>query len=121
MADLLASPYRFDSKVEVTITPSTYKVSLSTCTPVVKTNHCWIDRPFLSTGWLNPLPAQQGVPGWQRMSMMKYYVDEEEVTSPPAALEDSLWAYDGVVLPGGMIIVGRWWHPQQAAPNQDVS
>lgn len=39
--------------------------------------------------------------------MMKYYVDDEDDTSPLAAQEDSLWAYEGVVLPGGMVVVGR--------------
>ena len=72
-------------------------------------------------GWLNPLPPQQGIPGWQRMTMMKYFVEDEDTTSPYAALNDSLWAYEGVVLPGGMIIVGRWWHPASNGRDQDVS
>lgn len=25
---------------------------------------------------------------------------------------EALWAYEGVVLPGGEIIAGRWWSPQ---------
>lgn len=35
--------------------------------------------------------------------------------------ESSLWAYEGVVLPGGEIVVGRWWSPSaltQGAGNQ---
>lgn len=24
---------------------------------------------------------------------------------------ESLWAYEGIVLPGGNVIVGRWWSP----------
>lgn len=30
-----------------------------------------IDEDFSASGWLNPLPLQNGVPGWQRMTMMK--------------------------------------------------
>jgi len=33
---------------------------------------------------------------------------------------DDLWAYEGVVLPGGQVIVGRWWRPCEAAPLQGV-
>ena len=28
-----------------------------------------------------------------------------------AELNPGCWAYEGVVLPGGMIILGRWWSP----------
>lgn len=77
--------------------------------------------PFLASGWLNPLPPQQGIPGWQRLTMMKYYVDDEEETSPVAALRDSLWAYEGVVLPGGMIVLGRWWHPVPGRQDDEYS
>lgn len=28
-----------------------------------------------------------------------------------AELNNGCWAYEGVVLPGGMIILGRWWSP----------
>ena len=27
------------------------------------------------------------------------------------ALNGGCWAYEGVVLPGGMMILGRWWSP----------
>lgn len=59
---------------------------------------------FLASGWLNPLPRQHGIPGWQRLTMMKYYLkDNEEIDY------EALWAYEGVVLPGGQIVLGRWW------------
>lgn len=36
--------------------------------------------------------------------MMKYYL------TPSGTYDDgALWAYEGVVLPGGMLMVGRWW------------
>lgn len=40
------------------------------------------------------------------MTMMKYWKDEHGVMD-----FNSLWAYEGVVLPGGMVMLGRWWHP----------
>ncbi|TIA47678.1 hypothetical protein D6C79_04507 [Aureobasidium pullulans] len=62
---------------------------------------------FQASGWFNPLPPQHGIPGWHRMTMMKYYIDES--SGQPDL--DSLWAYEGVVLPGGMVMLGRWWSP----------
>jgi len=65
-------------------------------------------RQYYSAGYLNPLPPQEGIPGWQRMTMMKYFI------TPDGAFDaDALWAYEGVVLPGGQIIVGRWWSPEE--------
>ncbi|KAF2094571.1 hypothetical protein NA57DRAFT_60599 [Rhizodiscina lignyota] len=72
------------------------------------------DEPFRSKGWLNPLPSQYGIPGWQRMTMMKYF---EEPDGSPAM--DSLWAYEGVVIPGGKVIVGRWWSVSGLPINQN--
>lgn len=60
---------------------------------------------FLATGWMNPLPPQQGIPGWQRVTMMKYFADEDTGSID----REALWAYEGVVLPGGQIMLGRWW------------
>ena len=59
---------------------------------------------FCASGWLNPLPPQQGVPGWKRMTMMKYFIE------PDTGLIDheALWAYESVMLPGGQIMLGRW-------------
>ncbi|GAB7350915.1 hypothetical protein MBLNU459_g1427t1 [Dothideomycetes sp. NU459] len=73
-------------------------------------------EPFLASGWMNPLPPQHGVPGWMRMTMMKYFVDEHGAIDM-----DSLWAYEGVVLPGGMIAVGRWWHPIPGEPADEYT
>jgi hypothetical protein len=67
-------------------------------------------RDFYCTGWINPLPAQEGIPGWKRMTMMKYFLDNDNNFDL-----DALWAYEGIVLPGGQIIVGRWWSPED--PN----
>lgn len=65
------------------------------------------EEGFHADGWFNQLPPQSGIPGWQRMTMMKYYTSDEF----DAIDYNSLWAYEGLVLPGGKIIVGRWWSP----------
>ena len=67
-----------------------------------------VAEEFLASGWLNALPPQNEIPGWQRMTMMKYFADDDD----PAGIDVSaLWAYEGVVLPGGQIMLGRWWSP----------
>ncbi|KAF1814324.1 hypothetical protein P152DRAFT_267811 [Eremomyces bilateralis CBS 781.70] len=71
------------------------------------------DEDFFSQGFLNPLPSQNGVPGFQRITMMKYFEDGNP-------FEDALWAYEGVVLPGSKIIVGRWWSYQPQEPENFV-
>jgi hypothetical protein len=63
------------------------------------------DDFFFMTGWLNPLPDQYGIPGWQRITLMKHFQEELDLTD-----SENHWAYEGVVLPGGRIIVGRWWY-----------
>lgn len=60
---------------------------------------------FFADGWLNPLPPQHGIPGWQRITMMKYFVENGNIDM------DALWAYEGIMLPGGRLMVGRWWCP----------
>ncbi len=100
--------------------------------------------PYSCSGIIHALPPQSGIPGWQRITMMKVFGSEIQSapssqpastslpdnpfdnnsnnnTGPSAALtgandvpvvvDESCWAYEGVVLPGGMIMVGRWWSP----------
>ncbi|TKA76036.1 hypothetical protein B0A55_05109 [Friedmanniomyces simplex] len=76
-----------------------------------------VAEDFCAQGWLNALPAQQGVPGWQRMTMMKYYEDLQT----GGVDHDSLWAYEGVVLPGGQIMLGRWWSPGDGVGSEQYS
>ncbi|KAJ4367353.1 hypothetical protein N0V83_006934 [Neocucurbitaria cava] len=64
-----------------------------------------LDDDFNAIGWLNPLPPQAGIPGWQRITFMKHFMDDFDQVD-----QDNLWAYEGVVLPGGRIILGRWWY-----------
>jgi hypothetical protein len=61
---------------------------------------------FYANGWLNPLAPQQGIPGWQRVTFMKHFEEEYDQNVPD---KDDLWAYEGVVLPGGRLMFGRWW------------
>ena len=74
-----------------------------------------LEDDFHAIGWLNALPDQCGIPGWQRITFMKHFAENlDDVDS------DNLWAYEGVVLPGGRIIVGRWWFASETV-DFDVS
>ena len=86
--------------------------------------------PYVFAGNLHALPPQYGVPGWQRISFLKCFpaindhsssnfVEANPCLNPFYPRADGtfwdideldLWAYEGVVLPGGKIIVGRWWN-----------
>ncbi|KAI9748852.1 MAG: hypothetical protein M1835_007090 [Candelina submexicana] len=70
----------------------------------------WSDS--YGSGHIQEIPPQQGIPGWQRFTMMKYHIDENGFY-----LNSDSWAYEGVVLPGSQIILGRWWHPQPDPAN----
>jgi hypothetical protein len=72
-----------------------------------------LDDDFNAIGWLNPLPEQFGIPGWQRITFMKHFMDDFDQVE-----QDNLWAYEGVVLPGGRMILGRWWY---ASENVDFN
>jgi hypothetical protein len=64
------------------------------------------EEDFEIEGWLNPLPHQFGVPGWQRLTMMKYFYREDDYGNITDEIDmGALWAYEGVMLPGGKIIV----------------
>jgi len=34
--------------------------------------------------------------------------------------QDALWAYEGIVIPGGEIIVGRWWSADEEDPGVGI-
>ncbi len=133
-------------------------------------------EPYHCRGILHPLPPQHAIPGWHRITMMKYFdpADQEDASPPsspsgsetPSAnthsptsshssisprsttspthsphpindkptsftpvntppqlhhdyetedvdVDTDCWAYEGVVLPGGKIMLGRWWSPIQ--------
>ena len=58
-------------------------------------------------GRLQALPAQgqgsKAIHGFQRITMMEFYTSNGEYDPT------EVWGYEGCVLPGGRIIVGRWW------------
>ena len=69
-------------------------------------------------GWLTELPRQYDIPGWQRMTLLMYRYDATGVN----LIRDSMWSYDGIALPGGQIIIGRWMHVLEGQyENPDVS
>lgn len=74
------------------------------------------DEDFHGAGWLNQLPSQQGISGWKRMTMMKYFEDGEGGWD-----NNALWAYEGVVLPGGQVMLGRWWSPEEPVAGREVN
>ena len=74
------------------------------------------EEEFHMQGWLNPLPPQNGIPGWQRVTMMKYFVDKYDSIDMEA-----LWAYEGIMFPGGMIMMGRWWCPTDGVGEEMYS
>lgn len=93
------------------------------------------DEPFHCYGIIHAVPPQQGIPGWQRITMMKIFDESSNALSSGSAtsifgdrfsssesqtfehhggnvvVDDYCWAYEGVVLPGGKLIMGRWWSP----------
>ncbi|KAL9101466.1 MAG: hypothetical protein Q9163_003281 [Psora crenata] len=123
--------------------------------------------PFHCTGILHNLPPQFDIPGWQRVTLMKYLVQSDSISAslgassspsptfsatssilsassnasgmsaPPSdhagnpfgyhedggddedvMLDEHCWCYEGVVLPGGKIILGRWWQPLEEGGEQ---
>jgi hypothetical protein len=92
-------------------TRSSPRSSASPCTPP----HKYPLKTFYGTctseitsyfGRIHGLPPQQGIPGFQRMSCLRF-----SRSSDPNQSHDpeKIWGYEGCILPGGRIIVGRWW------------
>jgi hypothetical protein len=67
-------------------------------------------------GRVHAMPAQQGIPGFQRVTMMKYLPDEE---GNYGFGHTSGWAYEGCVLPGNEIMLGRWWRVEPDPAQQE--
>ena len=79
---------------------------------------------FICKGILHPLPPQQGIPGWQRITFVQYLALGNGLRGqfppdyPPRVTYDwdidiCSWSFEGVVLPGGKIMMGRWWSPTE--------
>ncbi|KAF8867301.1 hypothetical protein BDZ45DRAFT_577391, partial [Acephala macrosclerotiorum] len=70
-------------------------------------------------GRLHALVPQAGIHGYQRLTMMQFYTKVENgqhVYDP-----NQVWAYEGCVLPGGRIIVGRWWDAVADLDNPNIN
>lgn len=75
--------------------------------------HHVLEAPLNIAGLVHPLPPQDGIPGWQRFTMVSYrtpgsgsplegYLDAKEADIHAAAL------YKGVMFPGNSVIIGRY-------------
>ena len=56
-------------------------------------------------GRIHALPPQQGIPGFQRISFLRF-----QLCAHGELDESQIWGYEGCVMPGNRIIVGKWWH-----------
>jgi len=56
-------------------------------------------------GRIHAVPPQQGIPGFQRICFLKFCRSEYNEVDL-----EQIWKYEGCVLPGGRIIIGRWIH-----------
>ncbi|KAI9847748.1 MAG: hypothetical protein M1838_000793 [Thelocarpon superellum] len=90
-------------------------VARQTPSPYIKLKGSYIDEdsPHPIQGRLYAVPPQQGIPGWQRMMLMKY---EPDPSFPQDYIHTEVFLYDGVILPGGRIFMGRW---TQALPGAE--
>ena len=74
-------------------------------------------------GSLHAIPPQQGIPGWQRIVFARFSGVGSAVyrlhndADLARGLKD-LRFYEGVVLPGGKIMLGRWWDPLHPDPEK---
>jgi hypothetical protein len=59
-------------------------------------------------GRIHAMTPQQGIHGFQRLTMIKFYTRCDE-TGQEEYDPNQVWAFEGCVLPGGRIVVGRWW------------
>ncbi|KZF26360.1 hypothetical protein L228DRAFT_235443 [Xylona heveae TC161] len=62
---------------------------------------------FGAHGIIHELPSQDEIPGFHRFAMLKYYPAENGEFN-----EADIECYEGVVIPGGQIIIGRWFYPE---------
>lgn len=102
---------------------------------------CGVSK-FRCAGIVTTIPPQKAIPGFQRVTMMKWFdptdtSDSDEPTSPQIAsvsgsivadfladvdhagdlqnVDVDIWAYEGIVLPGGKIMLVR--NPLPSPPN----
>jgi len=59
-------------------------------------------------GRIHAMTPQQGIHGFQRLTMIKFYTKLDE-NGQEEYDPRQVWAFEGCVLPGGRIVIGRWW------------
>ncbi|KAI4164728.1 MAG: hypothetical protein LQ342_001703 [Letrouitia transgressa] len=73
------------------------------------------DETFVQTSIVHRLSPIHGIPGWKRITIVPLSIKArqgsiaEGVDLRSLANEDIIQIMQGVVLPGGKIILGRWW------------
>ncbi|KAF7894650.1 uncharacterized protein EAF01_010100 [Botrytis porri] len=67
-------------------------------------------------GAVHGIPPQHGISGFQRITIMKFFPDQNGFHDPGQS-----WGYEGCVLPGGRIIVGRWFDAQSRSSRDVMS
>ena len=78
-------------------------------------------------GILHDVWPQENIWGWQRISFMKYPLDPEDPNADASGhptthtIDENHFAYEGVVLPGGKMIFGRWWSPLEQREDEHVT
>lgn len=55
-------------------------------------------------GAVHGIPPQHEIPGFQRITIIKFFPHANGNYNP-----GQCWGYEGCVLPGGRIIIGRWF------------
>ncbi|KAF4549429.1 Hypothetical protein D9617_21g096500 [Elsinoe fawcettii] len=71
---------------------------------------------FEARGWIQSLPAQSNIEGWQRLAMVSFKRDDNG-----AADLSKIWAYEAIVLPGEQVMMGRWWDPSTGTNDGQYS
>ncbi|KAI9674683.1 MAG: hypothetical protein M1817_001586 [Caeruleum heppii] len=61
---------------------------------------------FHVAGRIYNLPPQQGIVGWQRVIMLKHF---EHNADPLVGASHDVYVYEGCIIPGGQMMLGRWW------------
>ena len=70
-------------------------------------------------GVLHDLPCQSGIPGFQRLTFLSYDKSGVDSLEDLATLEDGdFTCNEGIVLPGGHMIIGRWWFDWYHEPKE---
>ena len=77
------------------------------------------ETAFYLRGILHNLPPQAGIPGWKRISFLTWLMHRDPTnlvrnwghasySNPSPTFNEECFKFEGVVLPGDKIILGRW-------------